>query len=157
MWFLPLQPDSKTGYKNHISNSLSLGKGFIYFTSVWLRHRRRSRGAAVSVAPSNKKLGRAEPPTFWAEKHFYGCIWQYLWHQLLQSAHFLSSDDSRNYQRSTMKQSRQNRLNPQLPTDALSQIDYGHTKHCEDCSCQQTTQRAFWKIFVRVCVWLSRR
>ena len=63
----------------------------------------------------------------------------------------------KDYQRSTMKQSRQNRLNPQLPTDALSQIDYGHTKHCEDCLCQQTTQRAFWKIFVGVCVWLSRR
>ena len=63
----------------------------------------------------------------------------------------------KDYQRSTMKQSRQNRLNPQLPTDALSQIDYRHTEHCEDCSCQQTTQGAFWKIFVGVCVWLSRR
>ena len=70
--------------------------GFIYFTSFWLRHRRRSRGAGGSVAPSNKKMGRAEPPTFWAEKH--GCIWQYLLHQRLQSAHFLSSDDSRTTQ-----------------------------------------------------------
>ena len=26
----------------------------------------------------------------------------------------------------------------QLPTDALSQIDYGHTRHCGDCLCQQT-------------------
>ena len=31
----------------------------------------------------------------------------------------------------------------QLPTDALSQINYGHTRHCEDCLCQRTTQRAF--------------
>ena len=31
----------------------------------------------------------------------------------------------------------------QLPADALSQIDYGHTRHCEDCLCQRTTQRAF--------------
>ena len=31
----------------------------------------------------------------------------------------------------------------QLPTDALSQIDYGLTRHCEDCLCQRTTQRAF--------------
>ena len=31
----------------------------------------------------------------------------------------------------------------QLPTDALSQINYGHTRHCEDCLCQQTMQRAF--------------
>ena len=31
----------------------------------------------------------------------------------------------------------------QQPTDALSQINYGHTRHCEDCLCQQTMQRAF--------------
>ena len=34
-------------------------------------------------------------------------------------------------------------LPEQLRLDALSQIDYGHTRHCEDCLCQQTTQRAF--------------
>ena len=32
----------------------------------------------------------------------------------------------------------------QLPTNAFSQIDYGHTRHCEDCKevclCQRTTQ-----------------
>ena len=27
-------------------------------------------------------------------------------------------------------------LSEQLPTDALSQIDYGHTRHCEGCLCQ---------------------
>ena len=41
--------------------------------------------------------------------------------------------------------SEQNREKP--TTDALSQIDYGHTRHCEDCKevclCQRTTQRAF--------------
>ena len=37
-------------------------------------------------------------------------------------------------------------LAEQLPTDILSQIDYGQTRHCEDCLCQRTTQRAFWKI-----------
>ena len=35
-----------------------------------------------------------------------------------------------------------------LPTDALSQIDYGHIRHCEDCLYQRTTQRTFWKIWV---------
>ena len=51
----------------------------------------------------------------------------------------------------------------QLPTNALSQIDYGHTRHCEDCLCQRTTQKAFWNFFhysyffVGVCVWLSGR
>ena len=34
----------------------------------------------------------------------------------------------------------------QQPTDALSQINYGHNGHCENCLCQRTTQRAFWKI-----------
>ena len=33
----------------------------------------------------------------------------------------------------------------QLPSDTLSQIDYGHTRLCEDCFCQRTMQRAFWK------------
>ena len=49
----------------------------------------------------------------------------------------------------------------QLPTDALPQIDYWHTVHCEGCKevClrQRTTQRAFWKICVGVRTWLSGR
>ena len=49
----------------------------------------------------------------------------------------------------------------QLPTDVLSQIDYGHTRHGKDCKevclCQRTTQRAFWKIWVGVCAWLGKR
>ena len=48
--------------------------------------------------------------------------------------------------RITMKQE----LPEQLPTDALSQIDYGHTKQwgldCNEvCLCQRTTQNAFLK------------
>ena len=43
-----------------------------------------------------------------------------------------------------------------LPTNALSQIDYGPIRHCEDCKevClwQRTTQKEFWKIRVGVCV-----
>ena len=38
---------------------------------------------------------------------------------------------------------------------------YGHTRHCEDCKevclCQRTTRRAFWRIWVGVCAWLSGR
>ena len=38
---------------------------------------------------------------------------------------------------------RSNHETEQLPPDALSQIDYGHTRHCEDCKevcvCQRTT------------------
>ena len=48
-------------------------------------------------------------------------------------------------------------LPEQLSTEALSLIDYRHTRHCGDCWCQQTTLRAFWKIWVEVCVWLSGR
>ena len=48
-------------------------------------------------------------------------------------------------------------LPEQLSSEALSQIDYRHTRHCGDCWCQQTTLRAFWKILVEVCVWLSGR
>ena len=38
----------------------------------------------------------------------------------------------KNCLRSTIKQDRLKKLE-QLPTDALSQIDYGYTRHCEDC------------------------
>ena len=52
-------------------------------------------------------------------------------------------------------------LPEQLPTDALPQIDNWHTIHCEGCKevClrQRTMQRAFWKIYVGVCTWLSGR
>jgi len=37
----------------------------------------------------------------------------------------------KNYLRITLKQDSLDKLE-QLPTDALSQIDYGHTRHCED-------------------------
>ena len=47
------------------------------------------------------------------------------------------------------------RMPEQLTTNALSQINYRHTRHYEDCKevclCQQTMQTAFWKICVRVC------
>ena len=53
----------------------------------------------------------------------------------------------KNYLRSTMIEAGPPE---QLPTDTLSQINYGHTRHCKDCKefclCQRTTQRAFWKI-----------
>ena len=40
--------------------------------------------------------GGAKPPIFFGvKKHFYGCMWHYLWHRCLQSARFLPSDNSR--------------------------------------------------------------
>ena len=39
----------------------------------------------------------------------------------------------------------------------LTQIDYGRTRPCENCLCQRTTQRAFWKIWEGVCKWLNGR
>ena len=57
------------------------------------------------------------------------------------SAYFLPSDNSR----TTGLPKKHNEAGPpeQLPTDALSQIDNGHTRHCEDCLCQQIMQRVF--------------
>ena len=52
------------------------------------------------------------------------------------SAYFLPSDNSRTT-------GLPKKHNEQLPTDALSQIDHGHTRLCEDCLCQQIMQRVF--------------
>ena len=47
-----------------------------------------------------------------------------------------------------------------LPTNVLLQINYGHTRHCQNCKeiclCQQTRQKVFWKIWVGVCGRLSK-
>ena len=53
------------------------------------------------------------------------------------------------------------RVPPSRATDALSQIDCRHTRHCkhykEVCLCKRSTQRAFWEIWVGVCAWLGER
>lgn len=46
-------------------------------------------------------------------------------------AHIFYPQTTQELPRSTMKQDSLNKLE-QLPTDALSQIEYGHTGHCED-------------------------
>ena len=70
------------------------------------KHRRRSRGRG------GKKLGEQSPPPplqrFGAEKTLLRCIWQYLCYRRLQSAHFLSSDDSRTTWEAAMKHDRLN-------------------------------------------------
>ena len=85
-------------------------------------------------SPLNKNGGCLVP------KNTYRCIWQYLWHQLLQSQNFLPSDDSKNYLRNTMKQDCQ---------DNCLLFVTRHTRHCKDCLCQRTMQRAFWKNLIR--------
>ena len=65
----------------------------------------------------------------------------------------------KNYLRSTMKQDRQNNC---LLTHSHNSITdtLDTAKDCKEvCLCQRTTQKAFWKIWVWVCVcvWLSRR
>ena len=37
----------------------------------------------------------------------------------------------------------------QLPTDALSQIDDEHTRHCEDCLCQTNNAKSIFKCLSR--------
>lgn len=60
-----------------------------------------SRG--VRSTPKQKWGGQSPSPCFGAEKHFYGCIWQYLWHWQLQSN---CLRQLKNYLRSTKKQDR---------------------------------------------------
>ena len=58
-----------------------------------------------------KSWGSSAPPPlqrFGAEKTLLRCIWQYLCYRRLQSAHFLSSDDSRTTWEAAMKQDRLN-------------------------------------------------
>ena len=47
-----------------------------------------------------------------------------------------------------------------MPADALSEMDYDHKWHCDDCKevsrCQGTTQREFWKIWPWVSAWLFK-
>lgn len=100
---------------------------------------------------------RSPPPpyVFNAEKHFYG---MYL-------ALPVKSTTSERFCPQTTHElhKKHHEAGPleQLTTDALSQIDYGNTRHCENCKelcwCQETTQRTFWKICVAVWAWLSGR
>ena len=94
-------------------------------------------GAGGPYPPKQKFGGGQNPPPshtlththarIVAEKYFNLCIWQYLWHQRIffrtQTAKELS------------KKHNEAGLPEQLPIDVLSQIDYGHTRHCEGCLC----------------------
>ena len=109
-------------------------------------------GAEGGRSFPNENLGVQLPPCprFGTEKHFYRRIWQYL----------SDISDFRTHifclaQMTQELPKEHNEAGPpeQLPSDTLSQIDYGHTRHCEDCKevclCQRTTQRAFWKFWIR--------
>ena len=140
VWFLPLS-GSRTAYKNHISDSLSLEKG-----SYILLHFDSGIGGGVGgrgiCSPLKQKIGKGRASHVLGRK-----TRMYLTIPVTSATSertFSVLRRLKDYPRGTLKQSRQNRLNPQLPTDALSQIDYRHTKHFKDCSCQRTTQRAFW-------------
>ena len=85
------------------------------------------------------------------KKTFYA--WQYLWHRQLQGAHCIF------WPQKTQELPKKQWSKAAWTTTYLciSQIDYGRTRHCEDCLCQRTTQMVFWKIWVWVCEWLSAR
>ena len=95
---------------------------------------------------------------FAAEKHFYRCIWQYRWCRRLQGAHFLpSTDDSRtSYERSTMKHvgRLKNCLVMHCRKSISDTLDTVQKIACANEQCNWGT--AFWKIWVGVCLWLSR-
>ena len=103
--------------------------------------------------------GKRSPPpppyVFNAEKHFYG-MYLALPVKSATSERFCPKTNHELHKK-------HHEAGPleQLTTDALSQIDYGNTRNCEDCKefcwCQEKTQRTFWKICVGVCAWLCRR
>ena len=110
------------------------------------RRSRRGRGAGVRSPPKQKCA-------FWYRKHFYGCIWHYLWHRRLQSADFPSSVDSKTtYLRSIMKQDFLN--NCKLMRCQKWITDINTVKIAKRFACANEQLRAFW---VGVCVWLSGR
>ena len=83
-------------------------------------HSRRSRGAG-----GGGELGRGRAsPRFGAENTFTDVF-----------------DNTRDI--SDFKKRNEAGPSEQLPTGVLSQIDYGHARHCIDCLCQRTTQMAF--------------
>ena len=86
-----------------------------------------------------QKLGGQSPD-------FHGCIWQ------IQMTYMTSELVIFCPEKTEELPKKHNEAGPpeQLLPDALSQIDYKHTIHCEDCLCQQTMQRAFWKNWVGV-------
>ena len=88
------------------------------------------------------------------QKHFWGkppLFWIYLTLlvTLVIRAHIFCSQTTQELP----KKHHDARMPEQLTTNALSQINYRHTRHYEDCKevclCQQTMQTAFWKICVR--------
>ena len=104
-------------------------------------HWRWSRGAG----------GRASPPGGggWCQKTLLPMYLTIPVTSATSERKFFALRRLNNNLRSTMKQ---DRLNTCMPTDVLSQIHYGDTRHCEYCLCQRTTQRAW----VGVYVWLGR-
>ena len=87
-----------------------------------------------------------EPPTVWCRNTLFRMYLQMLVTSVTSLHTFSALRRLKKCLRITMKQE----LPEQLPTDALSQIDYGHTKQwgldCNEvCSCQRTTQNAFLK------------
>ena len=99
---------------------------FLFFVMLGrLRdHRRRSRGSKGSVAPPPPvEICESPTPRFGAEKTFTDVLDNTCGHRRLQNAHFLPSDGTQELPK------KHHEAGPpeQLPTDALSQIDYVHT------------------------------
>ena len=87
-----------------------------------------------------QKVGRAPPHTFWFPKNPLKDEFDNTFDIGDFRAHIFCP------QRTQELAEKHHEAGPpeQLPTDTLLQIDYGHTRHCEDCKevclCQRTTQ-----------------
>ena len=83
--------------------------------------------STISGGRGERRGGPPPPPLFNAEKHFYG---MYL------ALPVKSATSERFYPETNHElHKKHHEAGPleQLTTDALSQIDYGNTRHCEDC------------------------
>ena len=125
---------------------------------VKMAHLSNFKLKTVSTISGGRGKGSPPPPppyVFNAEKHFYG-MYLALPVKSATSERFCPETNHELHKK-------HHEAGPleQLTTDALSQIDYGNTRHCEDCKefcwCQEKTQRTFWKICVGVCAWLGGR
>ena len=77
-----------------------------------------------------------EPPKFWCQK------------TLLHVNTFDISDFRSAYflpQTTQELSKKHSEAGPPEQSDALSQIDYGHTRHCEDCLCQTNNAKSIFK------------
>ena len=95
-------------------------------------------GVRGAVAIPNKNVGEGgrAPPSFGAKKHYFMSIPLTL---ATSGAHIFCPQTTQELPK------KHSEAGPPEQSDALSQIDYGHTRHCEDCLCQTNNAKSIFK------------